>query len=200
MVSKSLVYKNIYWYRTLLNVLYFGKYYSKFKDIINLFDKKTKSVVELCFGDILIADYCKKNDIKWIGYDTNESFIEYATSKSFNVVNADIMQFSDFPKADLCLISAALYHFHDNLEFLFNKMLSCSPIIIISEPVKNICSYNRITRYLAGKCSNAGYRDENFRFNEKLLIQNIENLKNIFNFKYEVVSVKREILIKIYRK
>ncbi|EKD28474.1 MAG: hypothetical protein ACD_79C00289G0002 [uncultured bacterium] len=198
--SKSLVYKNIYWYRTLLNILYFGKYYSKFKDIISLFEKDTKCVVELCFGDILIADYCRQNKIEWIGYDTNESFVKHATIKLFNAVKLDIMQISCFPEVDVCIISAALYHFYDNLEILFKKMLLCAPLIIISEPVNNICSYNRLTQYIAGKCSNAGYGDEFFRFNEKSLIENIETLKKTFNFSYEVVSIKREMLVKIYRK
>ena len=52
----SFIYKNIRIYRFVMNILYSGKYYQRFKIIENLLNPNNdKTIVELCFGDIQIS-------------------------------------------------------------------------------------------------------------------------------------------------
>ena len=39
-----------------MNVLYLGRYRQRFKDITNELGPRDNNIIELCFGDIYIAD------------------------------------------------------------------------------------------------------------------------------------------------
>ncbi|MEI7595052.1 MAG: hypothetical protein WCK02_04830 [Bacteroidota bacterium] len=197
MEETSFIYKSIYVYRIILNILYFGKYNQRFKDVIKHFDSNTKSVTELCFGDIKIAKYCKKNAINWVGYDLSKSFVDFAKKKNYNANNADIMEFDDYSKSDLCVIIGSLYHFNSYPDKIFNVFFKISNTILISEPVKNLSSYSGFVGKMSHVLTNAGKGKEDFRFNEETIIQFLENNKNKYNFKYEILSIKKDILIKI---
>ena len=178
-----------------MNLLYFGKYKKRFNDIIKLFNTKITSVNELCFGDIYVANFCKKNNIKWAGFDINEDFIDYATKKGYNAKCQDIMKLDNLPKADICIIAGSLYHFYDNVEQVFKLMLNSSGTIIISEPIKNFSSSTGILGKIARISANAGKGNETFRYNKKSFIELIKNMKNKFNFDYRIIYEKKDILI-----
>ena len=46
-----------------MQLLYTGGYKKRYSPIINCLPEKCDSVIELCFGDIILAEYCKKNKI-----------------------------------------------------------------------------------------------------------------------------------------
>ena len=50
----SIIYRNIYIYRILMNILYRMKYLTRFHDIIDLMKPSDKTVLDLCFGDVLL--------------------------------------------------------------------------------------------------------------------------------------------------
>jgi len=78
----SIVYKNISLYRFIMNVIYGGSYRARFELITRFVaNNKISSVLELCFGDIIIAEYCKQLNINWKGIDINLGFTEYAKKK-----------------------------------------------------------------------------------------------------------------------
>ena len=59
-----------------MNLLYLGGYYKRFEHLIQCIDlKQTTKIVELAFGDIHIAKWAKSNNIDWIGFDINKSFV-----------------------------------------------------------------------------------------------------------------------------
>jgi hypothetical protein len=113
--SISIVYKNIYVYRLIMNILYGMKYKKRFDNIINLIESTEQDIIELCFGDIYIAKYAKENNKNWIGYDINQSFIDYANSCGYNAINKNIILMDKLPKNDLCIMVGSLYHFIDNI-------------------------------------------------------------------------------------
>ena len=57
-----------------MSLLYKGNYYKRFEPILKQIEGK--KVTEICFGDTLIADYCKKHQLGWTGIDTNAVFVE----------------------------------------------------------------------------------------------------------------------------
>ena len=181
-----------------MNILYSGKYKNRFTDVISLIEKNgSKSVVELCFGDIYIARYCKANDIKWIGYDISEYFVLTAKKNGFNAIKKDILKLNVYDPADTCVMVGSLYHFHDQVELLLSALLKNYKHIIISEPIKNLTNSNSFFKFISNKLTNAGKGTEAFRYNENTFIKEFNSFSKKLNFKYNVIKKNRDILIEI---
>jgi hypothetical protein len=176
-----------------MNLLYFGKYSMRFKKIISLFNKNTKSVVELCFGDIYIARYCGQKGIQWTGYDMNDNFIHYAKKNKCNAIKRDITTVMNWPPSDVCIIMGSLYHFKDAGRELIKKMIQSSRQVIISEPIKNVSSARGLLGFIAKRSANAGKGHEVFRFDEMSFITMISSL----NVTYRIISLDKDIIVEI---
>jgi len=88
----SLIYRKVWLYRIIMNLLYKGGYNRRFDVVIKYIDlKKGDKVAEFCFGDIHIAKYCYKNGVDWVGYDFNPNFIRYARQNAFNAYLIDLL-------------------------------------------------------------------------------------------------------------
>ena len=180
-----------------MQLLYALKYKKRFGDIMKIISNSDTNVLELCFGDIIIAKECVKRNISWTGLDINSYFVKRAKSKDFNASIADIEKLKSLPQADVCIICGSLYHFISDIESMLSKMLSSATKIIISEPVVNLSSIKGIVGKLSKILTNAGKGNENFRFDKSSIIDTLEKYKNKLHFSYTVISVKRDILIEI---
>ncbi len=179
-------------------LLYKGNYYKRFKPVLkNISGNK---VMEVCFGDTIIAEHCKKNGILWTGIDINEIFVKYAVKKGFNAEQLDLEQINDLPKADTFIISGSLYHFQNDQESLFKKMLDCAPQMIISEPVINLSNNKGIIGKLAKASASVNGKTQAFRYTEKTLLETIEQLSKKLKFKYRVESLFDKDLIIVITK
>lgn len=163
----------------VLNILYLGKYRHRFNAIISLINpEKEKKVVELCFGDIYVAKWCKANGIDYTGFDINQHFINNSKRKGYCVEFMDLRNASLIPYSDVVVMMGALYHFHDIIDELINNIMKSSPRFIILEPVINLSSRRDFLGYLARKSANVGHGDELFRFNENSLRQRLNEISN----------------------
>ncbi len=180
-----------------MNVLYLGRYRQRFKDIINEFGPKDHNIIELCFGDIHIAAYCKKSARHWVGYDINDEFVNHALKHGYNAVRADILSMESLPKADVLIFAGSLYHFNENMHKIWQLMTSCATKIILSEPIKNITSIKNIIGTIGARASTVRNGAEAFRFDRDSLIEMLDYFKEIHNFTYEIVSEKKDMLITI---
>lgn len=180
-----------------MNTLYMGNYYRRYLPICELIKG---NVLELCFGDTIIADFCKKNNIQWKGIDINERFVDIARKKGFNAECDSVLSAKAFSVAETCVISGSLYHFHNNLEELFEKMLKCAPVLIISEPVINLGNCNGIIGKLAKSSATINGEKQTFRYTEKSLIDALNLLQLKFNFNYKIVNrFNKDIIIAVNR-
>jgi len=198
MSSVSIVYKNIYFYRLIMNLIYGGKYnqrYSLLKKIIER--ERPASVIEFCFGDVQIAQYCASQNIKWTGYDLNESFVKNALSHKLDARLEDIMKISDFPKADLFIISGSLYHFNSaDTNTLFTRVFENTKKFLISEPVRNLSDSKGLIGKIARRSANAGKGEEHFRYNEQTFKAALDKLATKFAFNTEKVGpTTRDIVV-----
>src|SRR5579872_6367027 len=194
----SLVYKNIYFYRFLMNLIYAGNYKERFKKIIEVIDGiAPRSILELCFGDTFIAAYCKKKDISWQGIDINENFVKRAKRMGYSAICKDVLLADPFIKNDLCIISGSMYHFDPVQRIvLLKKILASSEKVIISEPIVNLASQKGIIGFIARRSANAGKGQESFRYNEKSLKSALDELGREFDFSYKIVGfIKKDIII-----
>ena len=201
MQNPSFIYRNLFIYRMIMNLLYSGSYKQRFKRMEILIDQyRPSTVLELCFGDTHIAEYCENNGIQWEGVDINNSFVRSAVRKGYKVWQGDLICVNHLPKADVCVMSGSLYHFHKHIHHILELIFSSARYFFISEPVKNISGKKGIIGTIAHVLSNAGKGKESFRYDEASLKQMLEQESKIVGFKYEVAGhFKKDILIVIQK-
>ena len=198
--SNGIIYKNIWLYRLVMNILYKGKYQTRFTEVAKLIPPDARSVNEFCFGDILLAEFCKKNKMEWKGYDRSKYFVKRALRHGYNAFIGDAQYLEKISTSDVSVMIGSLYHFHFGLEKMLKKMLILSPTVILSEPVINLSSQKSIIASIAHFLTNAGNGNESFRFTENSLLSFLEKYQHEIGYTFEVVSVKRDMLILINRK
>jgi hypothetical protein len=132
----SPIYKNIFVYRAVMNFLYAGKYRSRFQNIIECIEiQKTSKILELAFGDIQIAKWAKSSGIEWTGIDINESFVSNAIKNGYEAYLKDLNLVESFPSSDTAIIAGSLYHFHESMGSLIEKIMDNTNVLLISEPI-----------------------------------------------------------------
>jgi hypothetical protein len=180
-----------------MNILYLGKYSDRFKTLIEKIRPDEKQILELCFGDIKIAEYCKTQGKGWTGFDINKEFIHFAQQKGFHASYRDISTSPEFPKADLCIMVGSLYHFHEEVDDLFEKIFSSCDRLLLSEPITNLSSNKGLLGFIARKSANAGKGKEQFRYNKASFLNILDELCMRKNLIYKVLEIKRDILVSI---
>jgi hypothetical protein len=155
--------------------------------------------VEFCFGDTIIAEFCKKQNINWRGIDLNENFVERAVKKGFDADKGDIDFKTEIPKSEAKLIMGSLYHFQkDVIPFLLN-VLSTTQLFILNEPVSNL-SQKKITSKMAGKLSDTGKGAENFRYTKTDLVKLAEEICEISPFSFYIAHEGKKDLTLVFER
>ena len=196
-MSRSVIYTHLWFYRGVMSLLYHGQYGARFKRVAAGIRNADKIVLELCFGDVMIAEYCRQQGKAWIGMDVNEAFVAYAVKRGFDARRADLSEAMVLPACDVLVMMGSLYHFRTQLPELFLRMKAASGRLILSEPVKNWTHSNRLLRFLARKGTRVGTKDETFRFDESSLLEALNELKASVGFDYHVVSVTRDMIVEV---
>lgn len=202
MAQRSLIYRNLFIYRLVMSFLYLGKYKRRFAPIID--EIRTlphgSQVLELCFGDIYIAEFCRRGGLGWTGFDVNPHFVQLAARRGYNAHEADLTKMNEFPKSDVCVMMGSLYHFHHGVEMLFRKMLMASSTIILSEPVLNLSSRRGLIGLLARGSANAGKGNEIFRYNRSSLLKLLEENSQPLGFRITAIQdYGKDLIVKLTR-
>ena len=181
-----------------MNLIYKGRYSGRFKQITaHITGKK---VTELCFGDTVIAEFCRIKGIQWKGIDINESFVKTALKRGYNAQLENIETLDHFPTADTCILSGSMYHFHESTEELFRKMLACAPMLIISEPMINLSNNKGIIGNLAKASASINGKKQVFRYTMDSLTAEMNLLSNKLNFNFRIVKqFDKDLIIVINR-
>ena len=159
-----------------------GSYFKEFDIAFNLLPKKTKSVIELCFGDIYIAKSCRHKNISWTGYDISSYFVNNAKKKKYNAVLVDLHKVSLKGKYDVAIISRSLYQFKFDLTFFIASILNVSSSIIICESLKSLSnSRNYLVRKFAHKITHSGDKEHFFRYTKDSIEEDIKFITEKFN-------------------
>lgn len=158
----SLIYRSLFLYRFSMNLLYSGSYRARLratKEVIT-----GSSCLELCFGDTLLAQWCQRKNISWIGMDINNYFVNCAVKKGFDAKVIDLNQIKILPETDVCVMAGSLYHFHQDPISLLKKMTNAAPLVIICEPVKNLSSWKGPLGWLARRSATTSAGENTFRY------------------------------------
>jgi hypothetical protein len=194
----SLIYSNVRIYRLAMNLLYGGAYRERFSRVIDVIGGGVKSVCDLCFGDTLLAEWCRENDVTWTGIDLNESFCARARRLGFDAINGDLFS-AELPRADVYVMAGSLYHFQDRLPELFETVWQRTSRFIISEPVQNLSSRPGLLGWYARRSANPGDGHATFRYNENTLQRALGKMREIHGFSLRVVSVERDLIAELDR-
>jgi len=178
-------------------VLYRGAYRARFDRMSALLTVNERSVLELCFGDTVFAEHCRRQGRTWTGLDVNERFIARAMEQGFDAHLLDLRHAVDLPVSDVCVMIGSLYHFHENLPELFERIKAVSGRFLISEPVRNWTHGNALLRGLARWGTRVGADAETFRFDEASLRASLETLGRRVGFKYRVHHVARDMIVEV---
>lgn len=197
-MTTSWVYSNIHAYRAVMNALYVGGYRQRFRDVIDQFDAHTTSVCDLCFGDTVIADYCREHRVAWTGVDLNAGFCERARRLGHSVICADLFAV-ELPRADVYVMAGSLYHFHDRLSELFDIVWRHTTRFILSEPVRNLSAQAGPLGWWARRSANPGDRHVEFQYDQASLQEALRAQQTRHEMTLRVVSVKRDLLMVLER-
>lgn len=200
MKGESFVYKHLYVYRAVMNILYGGGYRQRFEQVSKqIKDLPANSqILELCFGDTYLADYCRKMNYRWKGLDLNRHFVSEAQNRGYDALYTDVSTCDRLPEADVCVIVGSLYHFHPNIFPLLTKMASSADTIIISEPVSNLSAKNGILGFIAKRSAGVGKGHEMFRYNADSFMRVIH--ESIVQLNFSIVAVnryKKDLIVKL---
>lgn len=195
-MKAGVLYSNIFVYRAFMNVLYRGHYRQRFEAITNLLQPRPGSVCELCFGDTMIAAWCRGQGIRWSGVDRNHGFCVRARRRGFDVFEGDLLA-APLPPADVYVIAGSLYHFHDRVAPLFDAMRDRTARLIVSEPVRNLTSQHGVVGRLASWIAHPGDRPANFRYDAETLLDAIREQQHRCGFTFTVVATGRDMLVDI---
>jgi hypothetical protein len=185
-----------------MNILYGGRYKGRFYEVIEqIKDLPANSqILELCFGDTYIADYCKKNGHRWKGIDLNKHFVRNAQKLGYDASYDDLASRQELPKANVCIMVGSLYHFYPDTLPMLSKMVKAANTIIISEPVSNLSNRKGIIGFLAKRSASVGQGHETFRYDAVSFPAMINEYSAILN--YTIVSTQRfgkDLIIKIIK-
>ncbi len=197
-MRRSPIYSHIWVYRGAMNVLYRGEYRRRFEDVVRLLGPGVQSVCELCFGDTVVAEWCRTNGIRWTGIDINHGFCRRARRHGFDVIEGDVLAV-DLTQADVFLMAGSLYHFPSRLSELFDVIFRHTDRFILSEPVHNMSSRTGLVGWCAKRAGNAGTGDRGFRFDPTSLTEALERQQRRKGLELRVVSVNRDMLVEMTR-
>lgn len=193
---RSPVYWNIHLYRLAMNALYAGGYAERFGRITALLGSEVSSICEPCFGDTLIADWCRRHDIRWTGVDVNPRFCARARRQGHEVLEGDLLGV-DLPVADVYVMAGSLYHFHDRLPALFDAVFGHTDRFLLSEPIRNLSSRSGALGWLARRGADPGAGDARFRFDPESLPRALRSEAERLGLTVRIVSRDRDLLAEI---
>jgi len=182
-----------------MSILYGGAYRRRFRDIIDLLGTDVRSVCDLCFGDTIVADWCRSHGVEWTGVDLNPHFCARARKQGFRVLEGDLFSV-DIPPADVFIMAGSLYHFYDRLPRLFDLVWQRTDRFILSEPVRNISSQPGPLGWWARRSANPGDGEAVFRYDDKTLLQALTHQQGTAPFELRVVSSRRDMLVTLERR
>ena len=195
----SFIYQHIFIYRIVMNILYFGQYRKRFDHIIkNLKGLNPNArVLELCFGDIYIAEWCKRMNFSWQGIDLNRKFVQFAKGLGHSAQQGDLIIMNELPSADVCIMAGSFYHFHPANTFaVLKKMLDAANHVIISEPIENLSSKSGLIGFLAKRAAGVSKRNEEFRFDLTSLLSVLTKYSTPLHFKVvSVESIRKDSIV-----
>lgn len=196
-MRRSLIYRNLGLYRLVMSLLYQGRYAERFSQVCALIRETDDTVLELCFGDVAVAEFCRRAGKRWTGLDASEEFVSHAVRRGFDARQADLLRPVAFPACDVCIMMGSLYHFQAHLPELFLRIKETSSRLVLSEPVRNWTNANGLLKAAARVLTRTDAQAETFRFTEASLKQTLDQLRGVVGFDYRVASVARDMIVEV---
>ena len=197
MKCNNVIYRHLWLYRVIMRLLYWEPYGKRFRHVCQQLRETDSSVLELCFADVVVADYCRRHSRAWTGIDQSDAFVAYARRHRFDARQADLLRPDKLPLCDVCIMMGSLYQFRGELEDLFFRIKACSARFILSEPVNNWTCSTGLRRIMAVWLTRTEPYADPFRFTELSLVQTLNAMQHDIGFEYRIVHTARDMVVEI---
>jgi SAM-dependent methyltransferase len=170
-MTASIVYRNRFFYETVMLVLYGPHYLERSRTIASLIPQGS-SVVDLCCGPgTLYHRYLRRRDVTYTGLDMNRGFIEGIRRAGASGIVCDVAAASTFPRADYVVMQASLYHFLPDPGPIVNRMVEAAGRqVLIAEPIRNLSDSSiPVVASAARRMTNPGTGPQERHFTEQTL-------------------------------
>lgn len=136
MASKSLIYRNAFFYFLGLRLLHKCDISLRNKFIAGLVNKD-ETVLEPGCGPGTLANYLP-SDIHYVGFDLNESFVSYGLKKGRNLYLGDVLKENSYQKADVVVVCDILHHIklEDRKTFIKHSYSYAKRLFIFCDCIK----------------------------------------------------------------
>lgn len=179
-----------------MNLLYAGGYRARFRSVVDWMGSDVQSVCELCFGDTWIAEWCRARGIRWTGVDLNPHFCRRARELGFDVIEGDLMSL-ELPASEVFVMVGSLYHFHDRIPSLFDRIFARTGRLVLSEPVRNLSSLGGLLGRIARSSADPGTGAAGFRFDEASLLERLAAEQRRTGRMFRSAPAGRDLLVEI---
>ena len=169
-----------------MKLLFRESYNSRYLEITNLIENNS-SVIDVCCGDAKLYEFLKKKNVKYTGIDFSNTFYNYLKKKKIDIINLNIKTEKIPIKADYVVIQSSLYQFIPNHVEIVKKLLEVSKkYLIIQETVESFTtSSNKLLSLLGKILNNPGDGYKTKRLNRKMLLEDLDTIKNKIILKKE---------------
>jgi len=196
-MSASVLYRHPWLYRVAMRFLYGREAEARVNRVCARLGPPDGVVLELCFGDLQIAEHCRRQGLGWIGIDRSLAFVQRARRRGFDARCRDVRDSDALPHCHTCVMMGSLYQFHEDLSALFRRMAACSDRLVLSEPVRNWTHGPWPLRMLAAWLSRTDTRSERFRYDATTLPRALQALQGELGFAYRVLHTARDMLVEV---
>ena len=192
----SYLIPSVYHHHTIYNI--FSKFYLDQSYIKNFNwlipnDANSSFFIELACGTCFYSKRIFKNCKKFIGYDVNNTFIQYLNRKHSNekIMFKTLDLNNEFPKeiSDYSIMFDALYHFKNNKllsseDLLKLMILNSKKGVMIIEGIRNKFNPNSfLLKHILAQFKNPGTEPQYYSFKKEELLEILDKIKCNYDFK-----------------
>jgi SAM-dependent methyltransferase len=179
-VSTSLVYRSAAGYELLMRLLYGRHYAARMRAVADQVPAGA-SVLECCCGPgTLYERHLRGRAGEYVGIDVNPRFVARLRRRGVDARRLDLAAAElEFPRADVVILQASLYHFLPDAERIVDAMLDAArDRVIVSEPIRNLASSRvPLIARLGARATDPGVGEHNQRFSEASLAALMERYR-----------------------
>lgn len=160
-------------YRLAMRVAYGAEYADRYALIADQF-RQPAHVLEVCCGDLLLHEHLQRRGLlrSYTGLEMSSAMLARGQARGIDVRAFDVRAGGELPRAEIVVMQASLYQFHDMAEALLRRLWEAAERqLVIAEPVRNLSqSRNALLRWLAQLLSRTDDRVHTFRYTEQTLL------------------------------
>jgi len=161
-------------YRLGMRLSYRSEYRERYS-LLAEYVGRPSHVLEVCCGDLVLHGQLARRGLlrSYRGVERSPSMVALAHRQGVRVDRLDLRAAAELPRAEIVIMQASLYQFHDLAETLLPRLWNAAERqLLVAEPVRNLSSSgNPVMRWAGQLMSRTDEGPHPFRYTEQTLLQ-----------------------------